>query len=46
MNDERNHSSGWDDAASMVLMSGAYHQLLDAAILHLQELKARGGTGT
>jgi DNA polymerase len=26
----------------MALMSGAYHQLLDAAILHLQELKARG----
>ena len=26
----------------MVLMSGAYHQLLDAAIQHLQELKARG----
>ena len=41
-NDERNHSSGWDGIARMVLMSGAYHQLLDAAILHLQELKARG----
>ena len=26
----------------MALMSGAYHQLLDAAIQHLQELKARG----
>ena len=26
----------------MASMSGAYHQLLDAAIQHLQELKARG----
>jgi DNA polymerase len=26
----------------MALMSGAYHQLLEAAIQHLQELKARG----
>jgi DNA polymerase len=26
----------------MALMSGAYHQLLDAAIQHLEELKARG----
>src|ERR1039458_6186508 len=28
--------------ATIALMSGAYHQLLDAAIQHLQELKARG----
>ena len=27
---------------TIALMSGAYHQLLDAAIQHLEELKARG----
>jgi uracil-DNA glycosylase len=38
----RKRSSAQKDATSMRWMSSAYEQLLDATILHLQEMKARG----
>jgi uracil-DNA glycosylase len=42
MSQERKRSSGLRGTASMRWMSSAYLQLLDATILHLQELKERG----